>query len=737
VRWPARTGLRVRVGLIVALIAVPAIGLWAVAYDLSLKHAAHTAQENALRLARLAANEHGRLVAQIRGLLAALAIEVQEAGPQACGRFFIAYHRYTQEYANIGVAALDGAVLCSGVPMLRPVNIGDRDYFRRAIETRSFAAGEYQIGRIHGNHALNFGYPVVDRRGQITAVVFASLSLEWLSKAAAAAEMPPGSAVLVVDRRGTVLSGYPNSHSWIGKPATQVPLIRTIIAQEEGVTTAPGLDGVSRLHGFAALARDARGPIAYVVVGVPTQVAFAGVNRGAQRAGAALLAILVLALVAARIGTDALIIRPVNTLVAATERLRAGDYGVRTGLAHAPTELRRLSLVFDDMVGDLGAVHTHLRTALGDAERRLARLQALQAVDTAILQGRRLNDTLTVVLAKVLRELHVDAAAVLLVREGRTTLERVASRGFRAPLALRSHVPMDEGPAARAARERTVVHLPDLSGDRRSLSAVGVGEEGLVGYVAAPLIAQERVTGVLELFCRAPLVPNDEWWDFLTVLAGQAAIAVDNAHLLESMHLANEALTQAYDATLEGWSRALDLRDKETEGHSQRVTEMTLRLAEAMGVPEADRIHMRRGALLHDIGKMGVPDRILSKPSSLTSEEWEIMRKHPQYAYELLSPVDFLRPALDIPHAHHEKWDGSGYPRGLKGEEIPLAARIFAVVDSWDALRSARPYRAAWSDERVLANLRERAGRDFDPKVVAAFLAIIEGSSTGRSGGKQ
>ncbi|HEX8683293.1 MAG TPA: HD-GYP domain-containing protein, partial [Ardenticatenaceae bacterium] len=187
----------------------------------------------------------------------------------------------------------------------------------------------------------------------------------------------------------------------------------------------------------------------------------------------------------------------------------------------------------------------------------------------------------------------------------------------------------------------------------------------------------------------------------------------------------NIELALAYDATIEGWSRALDLRDKETEGHSLRVTEMTVELARTMGMSEEEIVQVRRGALLHDIGKMGIPDRILLKPGALDDEEWEIMRRHPTYGYEMLAPIAFLRPALDIPHAHHEKWDGTGYPRGLQGEQIPLAARIFAVVDVWDALRSDRPYRPAWEKERVLEHIRQGAGKHFDPRMVSSFLEMM------------
>jgi putative two-component system response regulator len=186
----------------------------------------------------------------------------------------------------------------------------------------------------------------------------------------------------------------------------------------------------------------------------------------------------------------------------------------------------------------------------------------------------------------------------------------------------------------------------------------------------------------------------------------------------------NADLAKAYDDTLKGWSLALELRDHETQGHSERVTGMTMRLAHAMQVSADQLIHIHRGALLHDIGKMGIPDSILRKNGPLSDEEWIIMRKHPTYAYDLLSSITYLRPALDIPYAHHERWDGTGYPRGLKGPEIPLAARIFAVVDVWDALRSSRPYRTAWSEEQVCAYIEEMSYTHFDPDVVKVFLAL-------------
>jgi putative methionine-R-sulfoxide reductase with GAF domain len=344
----------------------------------------------------------------------------------------------------------------------------------------------------------------------------------------------------------------------------------------------------------------------------------------------------------------------------------------------------------------------------------------------AITGSLDLRVTLSVILDQATTQLNVDAADILLFDPNSQTLKYAAGRGFYSSALQHTRLRLGEGNAGRAALKQCIITIPDLSdapGD--FASSAHFGDEGFVAYYGVPLIAKGQVQGVLEIFHRSPLDPDEEWLDFLKALAVQAAIAIENASLFDDLRRSNLDLALAYDTTLEGWARALELRDKETEGHAQRVTEMTLRLARAMGMREADLTHVRRGVLLHDIGKMGIPDSILLKPGPLTPEEWTIMRRHPLYAYELLSPIAHLRPALDIPLYHHEKWDGSGYPYGLQGEQIPLAARVFAVVDVWDALRSNRPYRKAWPEKKVRDYICSLAGRHFDPKVVQKFLEIV------------
>lgn len=277
--------------------------------------------------------------------------------------------------------------------------------------------------------------------------------------------------------------------------------------------------------------------------------------------------------------------------------------------------------------------------------------------------------------------------------------------------------------------------LPAMTGveflDRIRLEHAETVRLLLTGQADVPAVMDAVNSGHVYRYVRKPWEPED-----LQGILRQAAEHYDLLtrcqHLTHQLRAANEDLKtanaemiQAYDTTLEGWSRALELRDQETDGHSRRVSELAVRLARAMGMDEAQLVHVRRGALLHDIGKVGIPDSILAKPGPLTDEEWDIMKRHASYGYELLARIPFLQEALVIPHCHHERWDGTGYPRGLKGEEIPLAARVFAVIDVWDALCCDRPYRKAWSEPEARAYIRSLAGTHFDPTVVEVFLRLV------------
>ncbi|CAN5905248.1 hypothetical protein BH23PLA1_BH23PLA1_25250 [soil metagenome] len=364
-------------------------------------------------------------------------------------------------------------------------------------------------------------------------------------------------------------------------------------------------------------------------------------------------------------------------------------------------------------------------------ERRLGRVAALRRIDRAITAGFDLRLTMEIVLDQVIEQLGVDAADLLLIDPDSGNLAHFASKGLCSEALRRFVVRPEVGVCGQVLQRRLPIHVPDL--DETELvfvRAEALAAEGFRAYSAVPLVAKGQVKGLLEVFHRVPLDVNAEWLDFLEALAGQAAVGLDNITLFEDLQRSHHELTVAYNATIEGWSLVLEHRDRETNGHSQRVTEMTVRLAQALGIDGEALVHIRRGALLHDIGKLSIPDSILLKPGPLTDEEWQIMKRHPQIAFDLLGAIPFLRPALDIPYGHHEHWDGQGYPRCLKGEQIPLSARIFAAVDIWDALSHDRPYRNAWPADRVQEHLRSLSGTHLDPEIVPVFLHLLNQEST-------
>jgi putative nucleotidyltransferase with HDIG domain/PAS domain S-box-containing protein len=392
-----------------------------------------------------------------------------------------------------------------------------------------------------------------------------------------------------------------------------------------------------------------------------------------------------------------------------------------------PREIQPEETKFLEALARIAGITLQRMTLHEETVSHLQQLQAQRMIDQTIASIFDLRLALDIICTQVRNHLHADAAGVLLYSPNQVELKYAAGNGFRSAGYQRSRVRLGAGYSGKAALDRKTIFVKDINDSvpqfsRKSL----INEDQFITFIATPLIAKGEIKGVLEVFFRSAYEIQPAQQEFLESLGLQTAIAIDNLQLFEDLQHSNLELVQAYDATIEGWSRALDLRDKETEDHTLRVTDMTVLLARAMGVNEEEMVHMRRGALLHDIGKMGIPDDILKKPGPLTEEEWEIMRKHPRFSYEMISPIEYLRPALDIPYCHHEKWDGSGYPRGLKADQIPLAGRIFAIIDVWDALISDRPYRKAWPEEKVLTYLKEQSGIHFDPEVVEVFLSVLK-----------
>jgi HD-GYP domain-containing protein (c-di-GMP phosphodiesterase class II) len=376
-------------------------------------------------------------------------------------------------------------------------------------------------------------------------------------------------------------------------------------------------------------------------------------------------------------------------------------------------------------IADIAASALHHAMLFEVTQQRVHHLTALRTIDRAITCSLDLQLTLNVLLDQLMNQKEIDAVDILLVDPFTHQMNYAGGRGLRGRIFDGSQQRMGESLAGQVVLERKAIDLPDLRGYPRSYNqkAAFLGE-GLTAYLGVPLITKGEVLGVLEILRRTAKEVDLEWLDFIESMASQVAIAIHNAELFEKLQRTNLDILQSYDATIDSWTRAMERRKIEDRGHTDRLVWWTTMLGRELGVSENDLTHLRRGAILHDIGKLALPDSILLKPGPLTGQELIHMRRHPVYSFEWLSPVIYLHHALDIPYCHHESWDGNGYPRGLKGLQIPFSARIFSVADSWDSLCSDRPYRKAWKQSLALEYIRDMSGVRFDPTVVEVFLRV-------------
>ncbi len=408
---------------------------------------------------------------------------------------------------------------------------------------------------------------------------------------------------------------------------------------------------------------------------------------------------------------------------------------VVSGKLEAVIALGRPEAFDDDEIAVAEALCDVVATALGRmihehaVTQRLYEMDILHSIDHAISECLDLEVVLSESLSQVVAHLGVDAAAVLILSRATNKLTCRAATGIAARQIWQAEVPLGESVVGRVAALQAPILLRSPEDIARCPMREDFREfleqEGFQAYAAFPLIVKHEVAGVLELFNRLPLEFSMPWTKFAELVAGQIAVAVANAELYTDLMALHHELILAYDATIEGWARALEMRDVTTEQHCVRVADFAVGFAARMGYAGDALVNLRRGALLHDIGKIAIPDSVLKKPGPLSDEEWALMREHPRTALELLRPIKFLEASLDIPAYHHERWDGTGYPFGLAGEKIPHAARIFSLVDVYDALTSDRPYRKAWTKAAALDYIMAQAGRMFDPELVPPFIELL------------
>ncbi len=695
---PRFNTLRLRLMALVLCSLLPILGLIIANWIAARASASEVARAETQRYGQLVWLALDNELAHVHELLSVLARTLSVAPNPDCSLLLADLLASMRRFHQIGVANRAGDIVCSGLPLDGPVNIRDRLYFTEALESGEFALGEYQVGRVTGLPALNAAMPIGDAPGKAQGVVYVALDLAYFEALFAQTELPERSALLLLQPDGRVLTRFPEPARWAGVYIGESDFYTQLrSASPDGSPALDGLDGVRRIYVQLALATPSPQEI-ILVVGVPEGAYARQVDIALRQLLVAYSIILGLALLAAHWVAERTILKFFNPLLGGIEELAEGNpRPIRLPVSRI-WEFDRLAGAFERLASTLVDEMAGRQQAIHETQQRLAQLAVLRKIDLAILAGGELTETLEIFASEVGSHLGAERTWVVLELEG----ERwVAGDGL--PPAAQELI-------AGAGRSQEIQRLPRPDGNE---------------LLAIPLILHQSSVGALVLSRNDGQDFGREQQEFAWMLAGQAAIAIDNAHLLTALRASHTRVRQAYDETIAGWAAALDLRDQETLGHSTRVTELTLQLADRLGLPADERPHLRRGALLHDVGKLGIPDQILLKPGPLTEAEWAVMKQHPVYAYDWLAQIDYLRPALDIPRYHHERWDGSGYPDGLRGSAIPIAARVFAVVDVWDALIHARPYRPAWPLEQARTYLQANAGVLFDPELVGLFLDLI------------
>ncbi len=375
----------------------------------------------------------------------------------------------------------------------------------------------------------------------------------------------------------------------------------------------------------------------------------------------------------------------------------------------------------DEFAGSLAVItDISIRKEVEIAQRRkIDELASLRKIDNAILAKTTLRGFLQIILNQIHERVNADAASIHVFYPGTTRIK--TSRAFIGDTfySCERHEIADDRIQLYTRRKTGTKIDTDIPSNVIWKELARTNAQTLL---ITPIRNSKDLKGIIEIAFFDKNQQEEDWKGFYNALVTQSAVGIEKIELIEKLGTRNKDLQQAYISAIKGWAKALELRDEETKGHSDRVVEMAVNMARRFGFAGKDLEDFRNGAFLHDIGKMGVPDQILLKPGKLTEDEWLIMKKHPDFAYELLKEIPFLKDAVEIPYYHHERWNGTGYPHGLKAEEIPLAARIFAVVDVWDALTSDRPYRPAWSKEDTVKYLLENKEVLFDPEIVDFFL---------------
>lgn len=720
-------GIRIRALLAFGLLFVTMFGMlvYFVVTE-RMDRLAETAAETQADAQRLA-SEQSTIIERTQQMVSLLTDlhDINELpGSAGCQETLAHLLRQRPRLSNIQVAGLDGVVTCNATPTEHPIDIADRAYFQRALAVAKPVLGEAVVDRSTGKFGLPCAVAIRDRDGQPRGVLVAIIDLQWINATFSDIGEPQGSRLGLIDGTGRVLARYPDPDHWIGRDASHTAFFRTMMASGgTGSAESTGFDGTHRLYGFARFAETMVGPV-YLWVGVPRESIIGHIDRKFAWTLLVGTALLVLILMTAWIGTDRLILRPVSMLAHTARRLGEGDHNARTGLADRNDEIGALARAVDQMAVSLMSKNEILR--LNRTLRILSQCNKVLVYATS--ESALLNDICRILVETGNYRMAWVGFAEL---DAEKRVRPVAQWGYDEGYLGAAHISWGDtergcGPTGTAIK----TGMPQINQDFATIPSLAPWREealkrGFRSSTALPLKNEARIFGALTIYSSEQPAFSPEEMLLLQELSDDLAFGIESFRVRSAHNQAMSRLERSMETTIEAVAATLEMRDPYTAGHQKNVAALAVAIARELGVPKEEIRGLRFASMVHDIGKMQIPAEILSKPSRLTEIEYQLIKEHAHAGYQILKDIDFPWPIAEMVLQHHERMDGSGYPRGLKGEAIMLGARILAVADTVEAMAAHRPYRPARGIETALQEIRTNRGKLYDPRVVDACEKIF------------
>ena len=665
-------------------------------------------------------NQTVRYIEQLPLLISQTSVFNQPFDSSNCQLMLEHFVKNDPHIANLMLADPNGNVLCKSNTVPGSDNVADRHYFKEALASRELIAGEAIMGRTSKRWVLPFAISVRDQQGRIKGVMEASLDLGWIEAEFARGKYPPEARIGLIDNEGNVLARYPDPENLIGKNISQIPFFKALMAvRGNGSATVPGYDNVQRIFAFSPFSSTAVNEI-YLWIGISKASVLANANAQFTRSMLLLSAISLLTFLVAWFGGKRLLVRPINVIAATADRLSEGDYHARTGLPYTNNELGNLAKTVDNMAGALVS-----RSALLRLNRSLSVLISCNRVLVhANSEQQLLNDICQI----IIEHGGFRMAWVGIVNHDETkSITPIIIHGFEDGYLAHANITWADTPQGRGVTGTAVrTGIPhvnrDFENDPRSAPwREAAARHGYRTSSAFPLMKENSAWGVLTVYSEKLDAFTEKEVALLTDLAADITFGID------SLKMKSELVETRLDI-IRRLTNAGEYRDNDTGAHIKRMSMYCEVIGRAMHLSESQCELLLAASPMHDVGKIGIPDHILLKPGKLTPEEFEIIKTHTTIGADILNnpTSELLREARDIALYHHEKWDGSGYPQGVGGNEIPLMARIVAVADVYDALTTTRPYKKPWPEQQALAEITRLSGSHFDPAVVGAFVACYD-----------